>query len=109
MAIDKYFVACERVRPTETMDSSRRPITTYASTDIRGYIGSGSNNQYQASDKETVISELKFYCNDFNMLINDLVRYEGKTYEVCSEPKNTAHKNSHIKVSVRKVDEVKQH
>ena len=108
MSIDKYFVDCTRTRPTITLNTSLRPVTTYASTAIKGYIASGLNNDVYVTQKNTIVSKLKFYCNDFDILINDLIEYEDKTYEVDSEPKNTAHKNSHIKVMVRKVDTVKQ-
>ena len=109
LSINKYFVSCTRLRPTITLNDSLRSITSYVSTSIKGYIASGTNNEIKIAEKDTVETELRFYCNDFDILINDLVQYENKTYEVNSEPKNTAHKNSHIKVFLRKVDEVKQH
>ncbi len=108
MGIDKYFIACTRVRPTTTLNTSLRPIVTYVNTSIRGYIASGNSNERYVAGKDTIESELKFYCDDFSLLINDLIIYESKTYEVNSEPKNTAHKNSHIKVALRKVDDIKQ-
>lgn len=108
MSIENYYIDCVRSRPTESLNDSLRPVTTYNSTAIKGYLGSGTDKVVKIADKDTIETRYKFYCNDFDILINDLILYENKTYEVTSEPKNTAHKNHHIKVLVRKVDEVKQ-
>jgi len=37
-----------------------------------------------------------------------LIKYEGDTYEVVGQPRNTAHRNHHIKTLLRKVDNIKQ-
>lgn len=110
MGISKYYIPCTRKSPTETLNSKLVPIKTYATTTINGYIGSGNNanTPINVGDKETFETRYKFYCDDFNLKIGDLIIYEGKTYEVTTDPKNTAHRNHHIKTFIRKVDQVKQ-
>lgn len=109
MSIKKYYVDCYRLRATETLNDKLTPIVTYVETSIKGYIGSKSSNIVKVADKETIETRYNFFCNDFNLKNNDLIKYENNTYEVVDDPKNTAHKNHHIKVLIRKVDNIKQH
>jgi len=108
MAISQYYISCTKLVSTSTLNDNLRPIKTYAETSIKGYLGSGNDNEVGVAGKETVRTRLRFYCGDFTLDMGNLVVYEGNTYEVVSEPKNTAHKNHHIKVLVVKVDNVKQ-
>lgn len=108
MAIENYYVSCSRLRPTETLNSRLVPVKTYASTTINGYLGSGNDVNITIADKDTIETRYKFYCDDFSIDTGDLINYESNTYEVISEPKNTAHRNNHIKVLVRKIDKIKQ-
>ena len=108
MGIKRFYVTCYKLEPTETLNSRNIPIKTYEETEIKGYIGSGSNAIIRVADKDTIETRFKFYCNDFDLALGDLIKYEGDTYEVVGQPKNTAHKNHHIKALVRKVDNIKQ-
>jgi len=108
VGIKRFYITCYKLTPTETLNDNLRPIKTYAESEINGYIGSGSDNVIRVADKDTIESRYKFYCNDFDLSIGDLIKYEGDTYEVVSDPKNTVHKNHHIKAMVRKVDNIKQ-
>jgi hypothetical protein len=110
VGISRFYITCYKLVPTETLNDRNIPIKTYTQTEIRGYIGggSGSDNLLKVADKDTIETRFKFYCNDFSLAIADLIKYEGETYEVVSQPRNTAHRNHHIKVLIRKVDTIKQ-
>lgn len=108
MSIKRFYVTCYKLEPTETLNDKLVPIKTYTETEIKGYIGSGSDTVLRVADKDTIESRYKFYCNDFTLSLGDLIKYEGETYEVVAKPRNTAHRNHHIKTQLRKVDNVKQ-
>ena len=108
MSIKKYYVDCSRLRPDENLNSRNVPIKSYTETAIKGYIGSGSDNIIRVADKDTIETRYKFFCNDFSLAVGDLIKYENKTYEVVGPPRNTAHKNNHIKTTVRQVESIKQ-
>ena len=108
MGIKRFYIACYKLEPTEMLNNRNIPIKTYIETEIKGYMGSGSDTIVKVADKDTIETRFKFYCNDFNLALGDLIKYEGYTYEVVAQPRNTAHKNNHIKTLVRKVDNIKQ-
>jgi hypothetical protein len=108
MGIKRFYIPCQKLKPTETTNSRLIPVTTYVTTDIEGYVGSGSDTIMRVADKDTVETRFKFYCNDFTLALGDLIIYEGATYEVVGQPRNTAHRNHHIKTLIRKVDNIKQ-
>lgn len=106
--IDMFFVSCYRYRPTETLNSRKTPVKSYSATGINGYLGSSSDVLVRVAGKDTIETRIKFYCDDFELRIGDLIFYENDTYEVIKKPKNTAHRSHHIKTVVKKVDNVKQ-
>jgi len=108
MSIKRFYKTCYRLRPSTSLTNTLRPYTTYDSTEIHGYLGSRSNNQINITDKDTIESRYNFYCDDFNILSTDLIKYDDKTYEIVSNPQNTANRNHHMKIIIRKVDNVKQ-
>lgn len=108
MGIKKFYIICNKLHPTETLNNRNIPIKTYAETEIKGYMGSGSDTIIKVADKDTIETRFKFYCNDFDLALGDLIKYEGETYEVVGQPRNTAHRNHHVKTLLRKIDNVKQ-
>ena len=108
MPMDDYYIDCVRKRKTQILNDNNRPISSYTSTTIKGYLGSGSNNPVQIADKDTYETLRKFYTSDLTITINDFIKYDGKTYEIVGDPQNTANKNHHIKCMVRKIDDIKQ-
>jgi hypothetical protein len=107
MAVDNFFVACVRRRPGASSKNSKyESIITYTSTNINGYVGSRSNQEQKYSEKYTLKTQFKFYCDDFQLAYGDLIDYESKTYRVVSEPQNTVHANNHIKAFVERISNV---
>jgi len=108
MAIGRFYIDCTKLVFTETLNDKLVPIKTYVETDIRGYIGSGTNNVIRVADQDTIETRYKFLTSDFNLKIGDVIKYEDKNYEVVSEPRNNVHKGHHIKAEVKKIDNIKQ-
>lgn len=110
MGIEKFYIACTRKRPIwGESDTGRPKITGYSETPINGYIGSSNDVPGYVGGQYTVTKEYKFFTDDFNMLFGDFVVYEGKTYQTAGEPKNTAHRNHHIRIMLEKIDNIKQY
>jgi hypothetical protein len=108
--INKFFVPCVRKRPVWDDTSTGRPkITSYQDTPINGYIGSQTDITGYTAGKFTVKTQYNFYCDDFNIKMGDFLVYENNTYEIAGEPKNTAHKDNHIRIMVEKTKEIKQY
>jgi len=108
MPMADYYIDCVRKRKTQTLNDNNRPISGYTSTDIKGYIGRQVDKQIVKADKFTIESQKKFFTSDWDLQFGDLIVYEGKTYEVVSDPKNTAHRDDHIKAMLKKIENVKQ-
>lgn len=110
MGISRFYVSCTRKSPIETLNSKLVPIKSFTTSTINGYIGSGSNanTPINIGGKETFETRYKFYCDDFTLKVGDLIIYEGNTYEIVTDIKNTAHRNHHVKTMIRKIDKVKQ-
>ena len=109
MGIGRFYIDCIRKRKTETINDRGRPITTYTNTNIKGYISAFFRQQEtRVTDKDTSELWFKFFTNDFNLRVLDLIEYEGDTYEVLSDGKNTVHRNHHIKAVLRKVANVRK-
>lgn len=106
--IEEVYIDCIRKRPVITMSDTNRPITTYQDTAIKGYIGSQNDSPAFVAGKYTITTLYKFFTNDFNIKSGDYIIYEDKTYECKGEPKNTAHQNSHIRIMVEKIENIKQ-
>lgn len=107
MGIKRFYTTCYKLKPTETLVRNI-PVKTYTETEIKGYIGSGSDTTIRVADKDTIETRFKFYCNDFTLVLGDIIKYENYTYEVVGHPRNTAHRNHHIKTLLRKIDNIKQ-
>lgn len=107
MSIEGYYIDCVRRRPIKSVSDTGRVLhSTYTDTNIKGYKGSQTDNLGVITDMKTLITTYNFYCNDFELKSTDLILYEGELYQVSSEPKNTVHKNHHIKVKINKIKEV---
>jgi len=105
--IKRFYISCERKRPTETLNSTGRPIKTYTSTNICGYMSNSGWRLIKTADKETTETIYKFFCDDFDLESTDLIEYNGELYELLGEPKNTANRNHHIKVMCKKIKNIK--
>jgi len=108
MSIESHYIACVRKRPTYSQGTTNRTTTTYTSTNIMGYLGSQTDRIVYIADKATIETIIKFFTNDFSILKGDLVVYEGNTYETIGLPKNTGHRNDHIRIMVKLINQVKQ-
>jgi hypothetical protein len=108
MAIERFYISCSRLRPTTTLNAYNRPIKTYTETSINGYLGSSSDIVIKVADKETFEARSKFYCDDFDLESTDLIKYEGNTYEIIGEPRNTVHRSHHVRATVKMIGDVKQ-
>jgi hypothetical protein len=106
LAIEDYYIDCTRKRPLFTANVRGRLVPTYAETLIRGYKGSQIDNPIVVGDMVTIVTNYKFFCNDFDLKSNDLIEYEGEIYQVIGKPKNTANKNHHIKVMIQRIEGV---
>lgn len=106
LGIEEFFVPCVRKRSTATTVNTKYEYqnTTYASTNINGYLGSRNTLEQVIDDKTTLKTQYKFYADDLAMLYGDIITYESIDYRVISNPQNTAHQNSHVKVIVEKVN-----
>jgi SPP1 family predicted phage head-tail adaptor len=108
VSINRYYITCVLKRPIHTLSTSGRDIITYNSTNILGYIGSQSDNQYLEAGKFTVKTQYKFFTNHFDIVQGDFIVYKGLTYEVSGSMKNTANLNHHGRIYLQKVENVKQ-
>ena len=108
MSINSYYKDCVKKRPTHSINTSGRDIISYVSTDIQGYIGSQSDNQYIEAGKITIKTRYKFFTNHFDIIEGDYIVYLGSTYEAVGDMKNTANLNHHGRIYVQKVENVKQ-
>lgn len=106
LGIEEFYVPCVRKRSTATTVNTKYEYqnTTYVSTNINGYLGSRSTLEQVLEGKTTLKTQYNFYCDDFAMAYGDIVTYESIDYRVISNPQNTVHQNSHIKVIVEKVN-----
>jgi hypothetical protein len=107
MSLKRAYQACVRKRKTETQNTRGRPITTYADTNINGYMSAYRMQNVKVADKETTETLYKFLCDDFDLIAGDLIVYNSGTYEVIGDPKNTVNRNHHIKVICKKVANIK--
>jgi hypothetical protein len=108
MSMDKHYVDCVRQRKTQTLNDNGRPISSYIDTSIRGYLGRQTDKVVIVADKPTIETQIKFFTSDWEIQYNDRIVYEGNIYEVVGEPKNTDHRNDHIKIMVKKIANIKQ-
>lgn len=108
MSIQSYYKTCYKLIPNEVLNDRLIPIKVFTESPIQGYRGRGTDLIVRVANKDTIETRFKFYCNDFTLNIGDLIKYDNKTYEVVSEPRNTANRNHHIKTMIRKVDNIKQ-
>jgi hypothetical protein len=108
MAIDNYYISCLKYVSATTFSNSNRYIKTLSSTPINGYIGSQNDSQILDNGKYTIKTQYKFFTNDFEIKYGDVIEYENNKYEIISSPKNTVHKNNHIRVMLQKIEQVKQ-
>jgi len=106
MAIENYYIYCVRKRKTETLNGNNRAIATYTDTPISGYKSGSSSKITIVAGKETIEDVYKFYTDDFDLQSQDIIVYDGESYLVTSDPKNTANRNHHIKVMLRKIKNV---
>jgi len=103
------YITCDKFKFTgEAKNNKGIPIPTYTESEIKGYMGSGQNNIIRAAGKDTIETRWNFFTTDFTINLKDRINYQGETYEVIAQPRNTAFKNHHIKTEVRKIDNVKQ-
>lgn len=106
MAIEDYFVSCVKKRPLTTLNTYGKPVSTYTDTPALGYLGSVSSALTSEAGALTLISKFKFYSDDFDWQVGDLVEYEDFTYIIVSPPKNTAHRDHHCKLEVKEFKNV---
>jgi hypothetical protein len=104
------YITCDKFKFSgEAKNSKGIPIPTYSEeVEIKGYMGSGQDNIINVAGKDTIETRWKFFTTDFTINLGDRVNYQGETYEIIGQPRNTAFKNHHIKTTVRKIDNVKQ-
>jgi hypothetical protein len=106
---EELYISCTRIRPTQTLNDTNRSIKTYTDeTSILGYLGRQKDIHKQVAGQWTVISVYNFLCNDFELEYGDIIIYNEKTYEVVSDPHNTANLDDHIKVYIQKIANIKQ-
>jgi len=108
MGIGRFYIDCTKLVPTEVLNDKLLPVKTYVEASIKGYIGSGTNDIIRVADKDTIETRYKFLTSDFNLGIGDIIKYEDRTYEVISEPRNNAHRGHHIKAEVKRINNIKQ-
>lgn len=106
MAIEDYFISCIKKRPITNLNGYGKPVNIYTDIQILGYLGSSSSSLNQEAGALTIISKFKFYSDDFDWQVGDLVEYEGFTYAIVSPPKNTAHRFHHCKLEVKEFKNV---
>lgn len=102
------YITCYKLIPSNSLTDDLVPVKNYTESEIKGYIGSGSDNIIQVANQDTIETRFKFFSTDLTINLGDLIKYKDKTYEIVSEPKNTAFKNHHLKAMIRKVDNIKQ-
>lgn len=110
MAISRFYIDCSKRVKTEVVDPNTLKLTvSYAITSIKGYLGSADKSVLMTiSGKETIVVIRKFFTSDFTINEFDYIVYDGKTYQVIEQPRNTAHRNHHMKCKVRQVENIKQ-
>ena len=106
MSIEKYYIDCTHKVLNTSQSATGRVIKTYTDTQIKGYKGSQSDNDVVVAGKPTIVTRYKFFSSTFNFKNGDLIYYDGENYEVVGDPKNTANKNHHCKVFIKKVEGV---
>jgi len=106
--IDDFYIECTRKRPTNTLNENNRAIKSYVDTTINGYVGTRSIKNVLIAGQWTVKTQYKFYTSDWEIEFGDLIDYENLIYKVVSHPKNTAHKDNHMKVMLEEIDNIKQ-
>ncbi|RQV92580.1 MAG: hypothetical protein EH224_15150 [Calditrichaeota bacterium] len=107
MSIEKYYIDCtHRVKTGKNQSTSGRSIKTYTDVPIRGYKGTQIDKPVVVAGKNTIDTKYKFFSSTFNFKNGDLIVYEGETYEIAGMPKNTANKNHHCKIYIRKIEGV---
>lgn len=109
MASKDYFVSCTKYIGTNSTNASGKPYKTYNTTaSIYGYLGKRSEKEVRTGDKATIETFYNFLSSDFDLAYKDRILYEGKYYEVVSEPVNTAHRNDHVKCKLKMISNIRQ-
>lgn len=108
MAIERFYISCTKKTPTTTLSDSNRPVKSYTESTIYGYKGSQTDKLVTIAGKQTIETFYKFFTSDFDITSMDLIVYDDEIYEIVGDPKNTANRNHHIKVLIRKVENIKQ-
>jgi hypothetical protein len=107
MSINRFYIDCVRYRVTETVNEVNGKLEKTSNPKaIKGYMGSGTSQIVNIADKDTLDMRYKFYCNDFDILEDDIINYENQYYKVISKPHNSGRKNHHIKCMVRRTDNI---
>lgn len=107
--IEEVYIDCIRKRPNLGHSSTGRPTKdSYTDTGIKGYLGSQTDVSGFVAGKYVMTTQYKFFTDDFEIKAGDFIQYENNTYEVKGLPKNTAHQNSHIRIMVERIDNIKQ-
>jgi hypothetical protein len=105
--IEDFYVDCVKQSKTITVGTHGQQVIVNINIDINGYLGSSTQNNVVVAGKSTVESTYKFYTNYFIWSVGDTVIYENAVYEVVAQPKNTAHKDNHCKLILKRLDGVK--
>jgi len=104
--ISKYYIDCVHKKMVASSTSTGRTTKTYTDNNIKGYLGQQLDNTKIVADKVAIDTKFKFFSSTYDFKNGDLIVYNSKTYEVCGEPKNTAHKTHHCKIYVKKIEGV---
>lgn len=107
MSIEKFYIDCTHKVKTGTGKSGTGRVSkSYTDNAIKGYIGQQVNHYIIVAGKPTTVTKYKFFSSTFTFKNGDLIVYNGDTYEVDSPPKNTANKNHHCKIFLKKIEGV---
>jgi hypothetical protein len=107
MSIEKFYKDCiHRILDDSSESNTGRVIDNYTNVDIRGYKGKQVDGVRNLAGKTVVDTKYKFFSSTYNFKNGDLIVYEGKTYEIAGEPKNTANRSHHCLVYIRRIEGV---
>lgn len=107
MAIDDFYKACIRKRPTISQNDYGEPIKTFSNKTIYGYWeGASSNNQYSEGGRWAISTQLTFLTSESDIIRNDIIVLDSENFRIIGRNTDGGNKGHHYEVLLERVDNI---